>query len=220
MPIPPGPVSVTRRASAASSASSASSALPADEARQPVGQVADPPRRVRSGGKSVGKPCDVELEQALGPRHVLEHVRPRSRSVVPVGQRVGDEGRRRLGQDDLAAMADGRDPGRAVDVEAAVVVAGQMGLAASGGPSGPGPRAVRPRLRGQRRCASAAAATAATGLGKAAKNASPSVRTMTPPCRLTARPDHRQVPFVEGVPVGVRAPARGPSSPRRRFAGT
>ena len=40
---------------------------------------------------------------------------------------VADEGARRIGDDDLAAPAGGRDAGRAVDLEAAVVVADPVG---------------------------------------------------------------------------------------------
>ena len=75
LPMPPGPVSVTSRAS-----------------RTSVPRARRAPRRargttsgdragcrrarpaVRSGGKSDGRPGDVELAQALGARHVLEDV--------------------------------------------------------------------------------------------------------------------------------------------------
>ena len=123
----PGPVSVTSRASWASSTRSASSrSRPTNEVsrsgRLPSRSADDPKRRevVRQAG-------DVELAQSLGTRHVLQHVAAEVAQAGPLGQGVGDEGRRRLGQDDLAAMPDGGDPSGPVDVEAAVVVARRDG---------------------------------------------------------------------------------------------
>ncbi len=68
-------------------------------------------------------------------------------------QRVPDQRPRRLGQDDLAAVADGGDPGRPVDVEAAVVVAGEVGFAACAGPSGRGVAPSGQACRCSARCA-------------------------------------------------------------------
>ena len=125
---------------------SAQVGLPADEAGQPAGQVAGRreagPDRREFGGQS----RDIRLEQLFRVWDVLEDVLAQVADRDPVRQAARDERPGGVGQDDLATMADGRDAGRAVDVEAAVVIARQVGLAAVEADPDPDGRAIRPRL--------------------------------------------------------------------------
>ena len=100
-----------------------------DERRQPVGQVAigrtGDPDRWELGAQ----PGNVELEQVLGDRDVLERMPAQVADADAGRQRRFDERPRGLRQDDLLPVADGRDACATVDVEPAVVVAGKVCLA-------------------------------------------------------------------------------------------
>ena len=152
---------------------------------------------VRSGGKSFGRPAMSSWLKRSARGTSLSTCRPRSRSVVPVGQCVGDEDRGRLGQDHLAAMSDGRDPGRPVDVETAVVIAGEMRLAGVQAH----PDADRGVRRATARRASARCAVDRGGDGGArlreCREQSRRPRSGRRPrrARSTASPDQREVPL-------------------------
>ena len=112
LPMPPGPVRVTSRASSSE--------------RDEIGDVVrSRPTNVviRSGRLPAVRPSrsqrrelgrqsgDVELAQSFGAGNVLEHVATRDRArVVPTGSASATRAARRLGQDDLAAVSDGRRP--------------------------------------------------------------------------------------------------------------
>ncbi len=119
---------------------------PADEAGQSLREVAG--RRVRDPERREVDPPTrhVDLEQVLGDRDVLEDVP----AQVADRERTPDLGRhegvRRPRQDDLAAVADGRDAGGAVDVEPAVVVPGKVRLAGVQAHPNPNLAVVRPAM--------------------------------------------------------------------------
>ena len=101
----------------------------ADEAGEANRQIADRRSGDTQRRELRAKARDVELEQLLGQRDVLERD-PAQAANPDVGRQARlDEGAGRPGQDDLATVADRRDTGRAVDVEAAVIVAREVGLA-------------------------------------------------------------------------------------------
>ena len=118
----------------------------ADEGGQPIRQVAESLRRRPKGRKVVRQAGDVELAQALRPRHVLEYVPAEVAQARPLWQSVGDEDGSRLGQDDLATMPDGRHSSGPVDIEAAIVVARAMGLAGVEPDPHPDRDVLRPRF--------------------------------------------------------------------------
>ncbi len=64
-----------------------------------------------------------ELEQPLGAVEVLEPVLAELRERGPVGKLVLREDRRGLGQQDLAAVTHGTDPGGAMDLDPDIAVA-------------------------------------------------------------------------------------------------
>ena len=95
------------------------------------------------------RPGTSSWNSCSGSGHVLE--RDAAQAANPdVGRQARlDEGAGRPGQDDLAAVADRRDTGRAVDVEAAVVVAGEVGLARVEAHPDPDRGVGRPGVGGQ-----------------------------------------------------------------------
>jgi len=103
--------------------------LAADEARQLDRQV------VRSGverpeGREVGaKTGDLELEEALGVRQVLQPVRTQRPQRQVRGKRGFGEAAGGIRQEDLAAVRGRRDPRGAMDVQADVVVSAERAFA-------------------------------------------------------------------------------------------
>ena len=97
-----------------------------------------------------GQAGDVELVEVLRPRDVLEHEGPELAGRDAVGQVVHGQLVGRGRQDDLAAVADRRHPGRATDLDPAVVVAGEVGFAAVEAHPDAELCVVRPVVRRQR----------------------------------------------------------------------
>ena len=79
------------------------------------------PGRARRGGKSPAEAGLLELEDPLGLRHVGQRPEAEVAQVASRRQRRGG----RLGGDDLSAVARGRDPVGAMDVDADVAVLGE-----------------------------------------------------------------------------------------------
>ena len=129
LPVPPGPVSVSRRVSASSPAA-APAPRPADEARQRerAGWWDRFGRRVRSGGNSDGQPrCAAAGTGARAPAcRAAGGCRGRG---TPSRRRRRPRAREPSRKQDLAAVARGHDPGRAMDVEAGVVAPAEDRLA-------------------------------------------------------------------------------------------
>ena len=117
------------------------------------------------------------------------------------GQRVGDEFARRAGQDDLAAMAGGRDPRCAVDLEPAVVVAGEMGLAAVEAHPDLHSGVGRPRVVGHRSLGGDRGADRGTRLGEHREQGIALGPDGHPVVGLDRPPEHGQVLGVDGVPA-------------------
>ena len=81
-------------------------------------------------------------------------------------------------------MADGRDPGRTVDVEAAVVVAGEVGLARVQAHPDADRGAIRPRVPGQGALGRRRAARRRPGLAERREHRIALGPDDTPPCAL------------------------------------
>jgi hypothetical protein len=88
----------------------------------------------------------VQLEQVLGHRHVFERGTTEAARPDPVRKTGLDQGLGDSRQHDLATVPDRGDPGGTVDVESAVVVARQMGLATVQAHPDADIDAVRPRV--------------------------------------------------------------------------
>ena len=197
LPMPPGPVSVTSRASrdqrprARRAPRRGRRTSSADRA----GCRSARPRSGAAGSRSAGPAMSSWLRRSARGTS-LSTWRPRSRRRGPGGQRVGDEGRRRLGQDDLAAVPDGGDPSRAVDVEAAVVVAARMGLAGVQAHPDADRDAVRPGLGRERPLrVDGGARPRRRPPGRPRRARRPRSGRSTPPCASTAsRMQRRDVP--------------------------
>ena len=115
---------VSARSAIAASSASRPRKLVSRSGRLPVTVPA-----VRGAAKSEARPSIVSWYSRSGRGTSRRRCVPRSSSAGAGRQLVGDEGRGGPGQDDLAAVAGRRDPGRAADVEAPVVVARQVRLA-------------------------------------------------------------------------------------------
>ena len=183
----PGPVNVSRRVRDSRSAASATSRSRPTNVVSWVGRLFGRASSDRSGGKSDGRPSTTSWASRSGARRSLSRCSPRSRRPMPVRQAVGDEGPRRVGEQDLAAVGDGGDPGRPVDVESDE---------RSRRPSRPRPmcRPIRTRTTAssgqgssaRARWAATAAATADRALRNTTKNESPSVPCSSPSCASNA----------------------------------
>ena len=104
LPIPPGPVIVTSRLPLEQRCDGVDVLVASDEARQALRKVADTGCRGPKRREVVPKPRNVELVQPLGPRDVAQGVGAEIADLDAVGQRVGDQRPRRIGQEDLATM--------------------------------------------------------------------------------------------------------------------
>src|SRR4051812_2527970 len=100
-----------------------------DEARQTLRKVADAGARRAKRRELVVEPGHIERIQVLGSRYVAQRVRTEVTEVDALGQRIGDKGTRRVGQQDLSAVTGGSDARRPIDLEPPVIVAGEVGLA-------------------------------------------------------------------------------------------
>ena len=149
LPVPPGPMSVRSRAPSRRRPRSSSSSRRPTKLVSRGGRVDRPPS-VRSGGKSPDRPSIVELVEPLGRLEALEPVLAHVPQRHPRRQGPCGKGTGRVRDQDLAAMRRRGDPGRAVDVEADVIVAAADALAAvQPHPNGDG-APVRPVGRGER----------------------------------------------------------------------
>lgn len=104
--------------------------VPADEAGQAIRQVATGLAFHPQGREGVTQARDADLPEDLGAGHATQPVAAQADQADAIGERIGDEGGRRVGHDDLAAVASGRHACGPVHLEAAVIVAGEVGLAA------------------------------------------------------------------------------------------
>ena len=197
MPVPPGPVSVSRRT---------------DPVGEAVGDLRDLVRRPDQGGdarREVGAGAAGgderreprrqvrvhELEQVLGPPEVPQVVLAEVEEADAVREPLGGERPGGGRQQHLAAVPSRHDPRGAVDGGPEVVAAALLGLARSGCPSAPAAGRSRPTTRrASARCAARLAVTASSAPGKTAIIPSPVVLTMLPPRRLDGLAQDRVVP--------------------------
>ena len=137
LPVPPGPVRVSSRVVGEQGARLLELPLAPDERRQ-LGRQVVGTRVERPDRREVGRQAvDGELGDPLRPQ-VLQPVRAERPEREARRQPSVDERRRRLGQQDLAAVAGRPDPRGAVDVVADVGAVGvQLAEPRCGGPSGP-----------------------------------------------------------------------------------
>ncbi len=122
--------------------------LPADERRGRHGQVVRPVvERPQRGNSRISSGWASWKRRSVRSRS-LSRCSPSSTSVTPVGQLVLGQGRRGLGQQDLAAMRRGHDPGGAMDLDPDVAAPFEPGLAGMDRHPDPDLRAVGPQVRG------------------------------------------------------------------------
>ena len=213
LPVPPGPVSVSRRTSSRRSCSTTA----ATSRSRPISGVGWTGRfvgrfsSVRNGGNSLGSPSITSCESRCGRVQVLEPVLAEVAQRDPVGQLVLDELARRLRDQHLPAVASRADPRRARHVEPDV------------------PRRPDRRLAGVDPDPDRAAASPPSRAAPARPPGSPRPRSGTrrrtrrPACRPHGRPPPRTPRAAAG---GARRAAprtrrdrdarAAPSSPRRR----
>ena len=180
-----------------------------------------PSRRPReAAGSRCGRPGTSSWNRCSGTGHVLERRAGRgSRTATPAGRLDSTRARRRPGQHDLAAVPDRGDPRRAIDVEAAVIVTGQVRFARVEAHPDADRRAVRARHGAPGRAgASTAARTPAAGFVEGGEQRVALGPHATPPCAVTATADDPEVGGVDLVPRATESRARPiePSTSVRR----
>ena len=108
-----------------------------DEARQRGAGCRGPSDRRAAAGSRMAAPGRPAHTAVPGAARRAGRTRRGRAAATPAGS-ASRRAARCPGQDDLATVPDGRDPGRTADLETAVVVAGQVRLAACAGPSARG----------------------------------------------------------------------------------
>ena len=182
-PMPPGPVRVTSRVRLSRS-SATTVAMSSSRPMQLPGGVGTCHRRpsVCRGGKSTGRPATTSWYSRAGPSKSFSRCSPRSRRVAPSGSVVAHQGRRGLGQQDLAAVARRRRSGRRGAPPGSRSSRRPQRPHRCAGPSAPGRRSPGARVaRPAPAAPSTAAATACARPANATKNESPCVSTSRPP---------------------------------------
>ena len=206
LPMPPAPVMVTSRASSSSARERLDLVVAPDEGRRAAARGCRP----SSGrpGPAGTRPAARERRAGTAARagDVLEDEQAEVAGGRAGRQVVGGELVGRAGEDDLAAVPDGRDAGGPADLDPAVVVARAVGLAAvDAHPDadgrrprarrGPGASAGRrPRRRPRRRLPERGEHGVALGPDDG------------PAMGVDGRPDQRDVRGVDVVPARRRAP--------------
>ena len=217
LPVPPGPVSVSRRVVAEQLLRLGDQRLAADEARQLERQVVGRGVERARAREVVAEALDDELEEALRAREVLQAVLA---EIPDRGARQGADPRRARGSPTTRGPGRrarprrsarrggprGRRSRRRSTVTSPVWTPIRTGTLTSGGQ----PAAASARW------ASAAARSPPLGLGNAAKNESPSVPTSVPPPAAIAARIRRRCVLEHCPRTRGRAAGAGASSPRCR----
>ena len=189
LPVPPGPVSVTRRTSSWSSSADLGHLALATEQGGRVGrEVVRTSVEGEQRGKVRRQAGGDDLEDMLRPGQVLESMLPEIEQARTIRHGFANEGRRRIGEQDLAAMADTPEPSAAIDRRAVVVAIPELGLAGvEADPHARSGRGVGQGSAAKARWMATAAVTASSAEANTAKRLSPSPRgrMWTPPCCWT-----------------------------------
>ena len=219
MPTPPGPVSVSRRTCPSSRLRASSSTFAPDERhltrRQPGGGI-DATAQRREVRPEAG---DLELEEPFRLRETLQAVRAQIAQRPAGWQVVPQQSTDRVREHGLLSPADRRDPGRATDLDATVVVGRAVCRAGMQADAEPERETFGPRMGRHRRLHLDGGARRVSDRREDDEEGvtlGPDDMSSVPGDRV---PDQRAMRLVELVIPGPERARENPWSPRYRCAG-